>query len=423
MRKTSYAAAVAALVCAVSSHAARADVVVQWMTVAEKAGETASKAGDPDWRTPKNTRAGSQTALAMFEAVNAVERRYEPYLQGVEAPAGASAQAAGAAAAHAVLSALYPDQAKSFDTVLTVSLAAVPDGPGEIAGVELGKAAAAATLRRAALPEGARLEGYRPATAPGVYVDGRLPGIKPFDLAMPPYFLRSASELRPEAPPPLNSARYARDLEEVRRLGAKVSKERPAHWDALTKAYLWSDYHALVTDVARRPGRTLSQNARLYAMAHMVADDAWLAVMEAKMHYATWRPITAIRNADRDGNDATTRDADWTPLLPTPTHPDYPCGHCGNAAALAGVLAAETGPAPEGGIRIVGYDSAGLERTLPTWDAYVTEMSMSRIYAGAHTRFANESAEAIGREVARRALAGWMRPAPRLVEPGRAPTN
>lgn len=410
MRQKLLTTAAAALVCAVTSGAARADVVVQWMTVAADAGDVASKSGDPDWRTAKNTRADSQVALAMFEAVNAVERRYTPYLEGVVAPSGASPDAAAAAAAHAVLSAMYPDQAKSFDTVLTVSLAAVPDGASETAGVELGKRAAEAAMRRASLPAGVSLEGYRPATRPGVYIDARLPSIKPFDTAMPPYFLQSASELRPAGPPPLTSARYARDIEEVRRLGAKNSKERPAHWTPMAKAYLWSDYHALVTDVARRPGRSLSQNARLYAMTYMVADDAWLTIMDAKMHYATWRPITAIRNADQDGNEATTRDADWTPLLPTPTHPDYPCGHCGNAAAIAAVLSTETGPAPQGGIRVVGYESVGLERTLPTWAAYVDEMSMSRIYAGAHTRFANEDAEAIGREVARRALARWMRP-------------
>jgi hypothetical protein len=266
-------------------------------------------------------------------------------------------------------------------------------------------------MRRAALPAGATLAAYRPRTTPGAYVDPGLPAIQPFDLAMPPWFLRGAAELRPPGPPALGSARYARDLDEVRRLGAKAGSERTPAQTLLAPALLYVDYAALLRDVARRPGRTPLRNARMYALAYMAGDDGWLAVMEAKMHFENWRPITAIRNAADDGNDATTAVPDWEPLLRTPPHPDYPCGHCVYAAAVATVLEAETGPAPEGGIHIGSVQHhPGLVARVPTWKAFVDVMSLSRIHAGAHTRFANEDAEAVGREVARRAMAGFLRP-------------
>ena len=405
------ALAVALALLASAARPARAqDAVVTWMDVADWV-ETKASDADRGYRTARNSRAQTQTALAIFEARNAVERRYASFLGGFDAPTGASADAAVAAAAHAVLAALFPGQRQAVDDALTVALAEVPDGGAETAGVDVGKRAAEAVLRRAAMAEGATLAAYRPRTTPGAYIDPGLPSILPFDLLLPPWMLRGAAELRPAGPPALTSERYARDLDEVRRLGAKASTERTPAQTLLAPALLWVDYAALLRDVARRPGRAPLQNARMYALAYMTGDDGWLAVMEAKMHFGTWRPITAIRNADQDGNDRTPAVPDWEPLLRTPTHPDYPCGHCVFAAAVGTVLEAETGPAPEGGIRIRSVQHhPGLVATVPTWKAFVDAMSLSRIHAGAHTRFANEDAEAIGREVARRALTGVMRP-------------
>lgn len=388
----------------------RADVIVTWMDVADHAVVKAGE-GNPRWRTAANTRGHAQVALAMFEAVNAVEGRYTSYLGTPRAAAGTSAEAAAASAAHTVLMKLHPDQQKKFDDALTVSMAQVPEGAAKTAGVELGTQTANAVMARAALPSGAVIPPYRPLTTAGAYIDPGLPSIQPFDLVMPPFFLSTADELRPAGPPALTSERYARDIEEVQRLGAKESKERPADKTLLARPWLSINYSAIVGDVTSQAGRSLSQNARLYALCEMIAEDTWLAVMEAKMHFRTWRPITAIRNADTDGNDATVRDDAWEPLLRTPTHPDYPCGHCGNAAAYAAVLEAETGPEPAGGVRLRTFDATpGMAITLPSWKAFVDEMSMSRIYAGAHTRFANTDAETIGREVARRVLGKFLTP-------------
>ena len=389
---------------------AHADAVVSWQNLTTHAIEQAKEAEPQHWRSPANSRAHAQVALAMFEAANAVDRRYHSYL-GVPAAADASEEAAVVTAAHEVLAALFPAQRKAFDDALAVGLAHVPAGAARTAGIELGKRTAAAAMKRSALPAHPHLVPYRTRALPGVYVDPGLPSIQPFDLAMPPYFLKSASELRSPPPPALTSERYARDIEEVRRLGGRHSTERPAEKTLLAYPWLMIDFGAIIADVARRPGRSLVQNARLYALAEMTAEDTWLAVIDGKMHYVAWRPITAIRNADLDDNPGTVREAGWEPLLPTPKHPDYPCGHCGSAAAYATILAHETGPVPPGGIRLHSLDeNPGMAVTLPTWDAFVHEMSMSRIYAGAHTRYANEAAEAIGREVGRRALAGYMQP-------------
>src|SRR5437762_11332467 len=163
---------------------ARADVVVTWMNIANqvsvKPDEDNTRA-----RTPANTRSNAQVALAMFEAVNAVECRYRSYLGLPAAPAGTSAEAAAISAAYAVLTVLFPDQKKLFDDALTVSLAHVADGDGKTAGVELGKRAAVAAMARAALPAGTAYAHYRPRTKAGEYIDPGLPSILPFDLLMP----------------------------------------------------------------------------------------------------------------------------------------------------------------------------------------------------------------------------------------------
>jgi hypothetical protein len=123
---------------------------------------------------------------------------------------------------------------------------------------------------------------------------------------------------------------------------------------------------------------------------------------DAKMHYSSWRPITAIRNGDIDGNDATARAPEWTPLLPTPNFPEHPCGHCIYAGAVATAMAEDTGERPVTGVRVSSLVAANsIQQVLPSWGQWVQEVSDSRIYAGAHFRFANEAGEAMGRAVGR----------------------
>jgi membrane-associated phospholipid phosphatase len=132
-------------------------------------------------------------------------------------------------------------------------------------------------------------------------------------------------------------------------------------------------------------------------------------MVDGKMTYTFWRPITAIRNGDQDGNDATEREADWEPLLKTPMHPEYPCGHCVVIAALTTVLAAE-GPPPSGGIAVTSDALPGAVRYVTSYATLADEISLSRIYAGAHFRSSTEAGSALGRRVAEYAMQGFLKP-------------
>jgi hypothetical protein len=133
----------------------------------------------------------------------------------------------------------------------------------------------------------------------------------------------------------------------------------------------------------------------------------------AKIHYNYWRPITAIRNGADDGNDATAPDPAWAPLLATPNFPEYPCGHCVVAAAIAEVMTAETGARPPGGVRVASQAlPLSAVQVLPSWDEWAQQVSDSRVYGGVHYRFSNEAGEQIGRRAARIVLERVMRPLP-----------
>jgi hypothetical protein len=165
--------------------------------------------------------------------------------------------------------------------------------------------------------------------------------------------------------------------------------------------------------VADSPGRTPVQNARMFALYQMTLDDAVMVMSESKAHHNFWRPLTAIRNGDEDGNDATPRDATWTPLLTTPGFAEHPCGHCTFGGAIAEVMKAETGPRPKGGVRVASMSIPNsVMQVLPSWDEWAQQVSDSRTYGGVHYRFSNEAGTEIGRRVAKIVLDSVMRPLP-----------
>lgn len=361
----------------------------------------------PEWaaRTPATARTEGTTALAMFEAANAVEQTYPPFLGSMSAPGNPSERAAVASAAHDVLVTLYPDRRAGHDARLQRLLRTVPDGPGEQAGLVLGAAAARAAIARAGLDPTRVLEPYRTIGPPGLYVPTEItPVISEFDLALLPWALEQADEFRAGGPPPLASARYARDLDEVRRLGAREGSERTSEQTQSARFWFLMDMNPTLREIASRPGWGLARNARLYTMFYMASDDAWIASSDTKNHYRFWRPITAIRNAERDGNEATDRVADWLPLMPTPMHPEYPCAHCIIAAAQAVILDAEGANPPEGGWAFTSTFVPGVTRRVSSFQQYVQETAMSRIYAGAHYRFSNEDGVSLGRAVGAKVL-------------------
>jgi hypothetical protein len=407
IRRALRAAAVAALVLAPP---AAADTVCDWWEFANRMANPYQASAAP--RTHDQDRAATRAALAMFEAVNAIDRRYESYLGFPLGDPSASQDAAAATAAYRVLLHAFPAQKTLLDENYAVSMAAVRDERAREAGRLIGEQAATAAMAAGGIDPAVPQAPYRPRTTPGEWVATALPQIEPHMAAWKPWAIPSAQALLPPPPPPLNSERWARDYDEVRRLGARASTERTPHQTLMARYRQAFEVAPSMRLAAEAPGRTPVQNARMFAVYQMAFDDAAQAMVAAKFHYNYWRPITAIRNGEFDGNAATAPDAGWVPLLGTPNFPEYPCGHCSVAAAIAEVMKAEVGPRPPGGVRVTaGGVPNSVIQVVPSWDEWAQEVSDSRIYGGVHYRFSNEAGEEIGRRAARAALQK-MRPLP-----------
>jgi hypothetical protein len=403
---------VAAVAALAFTQPAAADTVCDWWEFATRLANPMTATGGP--RTPDQERAVTRASLAMFEALNAIDRRYESYLGFPAGDRTASPDAAAATAAYRVLLHSFPAQKTMLDENYAVAMASVADERAREAGRLIGEQAAAAAIAVGGIDPAIEQLPYRPRTAPGEWIATALPTIEPHMAAFRPWAIPSAEALRSPPPPALTSPVWARDYDEVRRLGGRTSTERTPHQTLMARYRILPDLTPSMRAAAEAPGRTPVQNARMFALYQMAYDDAVLAMSAAKMHYNYWRPITAIRNGADDGNDATAADAGWMPLLGTPNFPEYPCGHCTFAAAIAEVMKAEVGPTPAVGVRVTSLSGPNvLVQVLPSWDQWVQEVSDSRIYAGAHYRFSNEAGEEIGRRAARMVLEKVARPLPR----------
>jgi len=380
---------------ALASQPARADVVTDWNVTA---GDIVA-AGEPG--PPPAVRAMAIVQTAVYEAVNAVTQRYSTSRAKLDAAPGASVDAAVAAANRATLSALVPSQQAAIDDAYRTALAAIPEGPPKSQGIAVGEKAAAAILAMRA-GDGARApESYRPRTAPGVYVPTVLPAVPQWP-QREPWWMESPDQFRPGPPPALDGVLWARDYNEIKALGAKSSALRTAEQTEIAR--FWETrsptiYFPVARSVADAPGREVTQNARLLAAATQAMDDALIAVFDAKYHYGFWRPITAIRNGDADGNDATERDASWVPFIDTPMHPEYPCAHCIVAAALGAVLQAEIGAGPTPKLSTASPTAAGAVRSWTRVEDLVQEVANARIYDGVHYRNSTEVASAMGKKI------------------------
>ncbi|HYJ29033.1 MAG TPA: vanadium-dependent haloperoxidase [Allosphingosinicella sp.] len=410
MRK-SYWIIGAAIAAALGAQPASADTVTDWMDLASRLGNAAQSSPTP--QTAEGARATTRTALAMFEAVNAIDRRYQSYVQTPQADASASQDAAAATAAYRVLLHHYPAQRTALEESYALAMSSIAESPAKASGTRIGEAAAQAAIAAGGLDAAVEQMPYRPRTTPGEWIGASLPSLEPHWAALRPWVMRSPDELRAPPPVPLVSERWARDYEEVRRLGGRTSTERTPHQTLVARYRQAFDTMPSLRLVADAPGRTPVRNARMFAVYQMAFDDAAQAMIVAKLHYNYWRPITAIRNGASDGNDATPADPAWVPLLATPNFPEYPCGHCTVAAVVAELMTAETGNSPPGGVRIMSQAiPISVVQTFPSWDAWAQEVSDSRIYGGVHFRFSNEAGEQIGRRAARLALERVLQPLP-----------
>ncbi|HET9695120.1 MAG TPA: vanadium-dependent haloperoxidase [Steroidobacteraceae bacterium] len=374
---------------------AAGDVVTDWST---RAANVLAAAQLP---SPAQYRALAVTQTAVYYAVNAVEGA-EPAATGMPvALPGASVESAVATATHRVLTALVPSQADVLDDMYATALAALPDGPARQSGAAIGEHAAARVLDRAARDGSDANETDRPVTTPGVYVGTAIPVASTWP-ARTPWIMERADAFRPGPPPALDSATWTRDYAESREFGARDSRVRSA---AQTQtARFWETTAPIiylgvaVTMIEGRGGSTV-RSARLLAALTQAMDDALIAVFDAKYHYRFWRPITAIRNGDRDDNPATVRDAGWRPLIETPMHPEYPCAHCILAGTLREVLRAEIGSGPMPVLATRSPAAQGERREWRSLDALEQEIANARIWAGVHYRYSTEVGDLMGRRI------------------------
>jgi hypothetical protein len=385
---------------------ARADVVIDWNKIAIASAVAAKQ--DP----AALSRTMAILHTAMFDAMNAVEPGYRPYKVNPSAPAGASMPAAGIAAAHAALASLFPGEVSSLDAAYATHMAQVQEGPGKDAGIAVGRKAAAEIMVQRASDGSDVPKPYRPSAAAGTYVPTMLPLLSNWG-DVRPWVLERGSQLRPQRPPLLTSAEWARDYNEIKDLGGRISTARtPEQTDI---ARFWTivgppAWNPVVQQVAAAPGRGLLQNARLFALVAMATADAYIAVFDAKYTFNFWRPITAIRNGDLDGNDATQRQPDWEPLVDTPLHPEYPCAHCITSSAVAAVLDAEFGTGPLPPIAMTSPTAPGVVRKWNSSKEYADEVAAARIYGGVHYRTSNMVGQAMGRMIGELAVKNYLNP-------------
>lgn len=384
---------------------ARADVIMDWNTRADAIATEKHVSG------PVHGRALAMMHVAMFEAVNAIERRYMPYRLKLIADRNTSEETAAAVAGREVLVAMYPDQKSGLDALLAETLNRVEEGPAKERGIILGRKAAAGILELRGSDGSDLAETYRPVTQPGVYVPTALP-ISSTVGGFTPWVLSSPAHFRPAPPPALTSETWTRDLNEIREIGGLDSKTRSAEQTDIGKFWFLTGartYNPIVQQVATHKQMNLLDCARLYALASMAGEDAFIAVFEAKYAFNFWRPVTAIRNADQTGNPATQRDASWLPLGDTPMHPEYPCAHCITSAAVAAVLRGVVG-GDIGEITLTSPTAPGVVRRWTRLDDYRDEVSNARIWAGFHYRFSTVVGKDMGTKIGELTVATQLRP-------------
>jgi hypothetical protein len=373
--------------------------VTSWDTVGTQAFTAAGLA------PPDGIVIFAYVAIAVYDSVVAVEGGYEPFAVDVDAPAGASAEAAVAAAAHRILLWYLPAQGPTIiEPAYIASLATIPAGQARADGIAVGEQVAGLVIAQRA-GDGFRVPvTYTPPSPPipGVWIPtATTPPIGTWAGLMRPFSLPSASMFRPDGPPALGSQRWARAYNEVKEIGGSTSTTRTA--EQTVAARFWAEPPVQQARGALRKFVTdhrldVVDAARLMAMASVVNADAAIACFEAKYHYAFWRPITAVRAGDTDGNPATVGDTAWSPLLPaTPNHPEYPSAHSCITPAGGRVLKRFLGT-DEIDYTIPSLTGLG-DRHFATPEDLQEEVGNARIWGGIHYRFSVMDGWGIARRV------------------------
>jgi len=388
---------------------ARADVVLDWNAIAVS---TVSQGQNPF----AQARFMAVTQLAVFEAVNAITGDYTPYLGTVVAPAGASVDAAAVTAAYQVLKTYFPLAAANLDAAYAASLAAIPNGSAKNGGIATGQAAAAQMIALRLNDGSSPPQFYAPASAdPGVWqltpscppaggVGFQWQNMTPFGVPSAPGDHEWIVRFAPGPPPALTSTRYAKDYNELKRVGSVTSDlaERPQDRADVARFYAAASpsfvFNLAARQVAAAEGSSLSKNARALALLNMATNDSLVASFWTKYHYLLWRPETAIFEGNFDGNARTDGDTSYVPYILTPCFPSYPSNHGSASNGAAEILRRAYG---EGGHAITMANSAvpGVTFHYTTFKQITDDISDARIFGGIHFRFDQEAGADLGRDI------------------------
>jgi hypothetical protein len=389
---------------------AAADVVTDWNVIMETAARGQNSLVEP--------RIAAITHGAVFEAVNAITRKYEPYLGTVVAPPGASPEAAAVVAAHDVLVTLLPAQVASLTAARDASLAAIPDGQAKEDGMAVGAEAAIAMLANRAGDGSTPPQFHVPGpVAPGVWQ--ATPSCSPAGGAfvhaatMTPFGLARPDQYRAVPPPSLLSLRWAWDFYESKTLGRIDSPYRPQHRTNVALYYAKvlgvGTWNPAVRQAAAGKNLSLTAKARLYALVNMALLDGFIAVMDTKYTYDFWRPETAIRAGHTDGNPFTIADPSWQPLIAVPCHPSYPSAHATIGNAAREVAERILGPGGHD-ITLESPLVPGITLHYTRFKDIARDIDDARIYGGVHYRIDQEVGGKMGRKVGQYLHHRLMRP-------------
>jgi len=351
--------------------------------------------------------------IAMFDTVNSIEQRYRPYLVQLSVPKTTSQEAAAATAAGTVLAGLPARPATAeMKAALASYLAALPDGEAKSDGMKLGEVVAAKVLE-ARQNDGANApDTYRPRTTAGVYVPTPITVGSTWP-AMTPFALTKPSQFRPQPPIPLANAEWATDYNELKDYGGNTSAKRSAQQTDTARFWLMVGapaYHPIPRQLIAAKHMSVIDSARFMALFAVALTDSYIAVFDAKYHYEFWRPITAIRNGDIDGNPATELEATWQPIDNTPLHPEYPCAHCINSGAAVAVIESVLGSADLPEVSMTSSTAPGVTHRWTNLGAFADEVANARIWAGFHYRFSTRVGTDMGRKIGEFVVKSVMQP-------------
>jgi hypothetical protein len=405
-----------------------ADPVTDWNVTATTAAFAAGLDNEFGCVDPLHeSRMLAMMHVAIHDALNAIDRRYQPYAyDGAGAP-GASSKAAVAAAARDVLVALFPQLPPDIgptpgpavalvEAAYANAMASIPSSPAKTQGILIGQAAAAAIL---ALRSGDGSDAtfldfnYDAGSNPGdfQFIPGLPFAAAPSWGAVTPFVLKASSQHRPKAPYDLRSKKYAADFNEVKSLGRVDSTTRTEEQKQI--ALFWVEgspqgWNRIARTLSAQQVVDLWENARLFGLLNLASADAYIADFENKYFYEFWRPITAIRAADTDGNPDTAADPTWDSLVTTPPAPDYPSGHSGQGGAMSEVLARFFGDGVS--FSTTSTTQPGVIRSFTSFSQAAKENANSRIYIGFHFRHATVEGLKLGGKVGQVAFNHYLRP-------------